>query len=107
MDAALKALAEPRRREILKLIWSRELPATEIAEQFSDVTRSAISQHVGVLREAELIIERRDGVRRLYRANHSQMDRLRRFLEEYWDDSLERLRQLAETAEQERGNSNG
>ncbi|HEY1762876.1 MAG TPA: metalloregulator ArsR/SmtB family transcription factor [Acidimicrobiales bacterium] len=107
MDAALKALAEPRRREILKLVWSRELPATEIAAQFGDVTRSAISQHVSVLREAELIIERRDGVRRLYRANHSQMDRLRRFLEEYWDDSLERLRQLAETAEQERGNSNG
>jgi DNA-binding transcriptional ArsR family regulator len=107
MDAALKALAEPRRREILKLVWSRELPATEIAAQFGDVTRSAISQHVSVLREAELIIERRDGVRRLYRANHSQMDRLRRFLEEYWDDSLERLRQLAETAERERGNSNG
>ena len=102
MDAALKAIAEPRRREILRLVWSRELPATEIAERFSDVTRSAISQHVSVLREAELIIERRDGVRRLYRANHSQMDRLRRFLEEYWDDSLERLRQLAESAEQER-----
>jgi DNA-binding transcriptional ArsR family regulator len=107
MDAALKALAEPRRREILKLVWSRELPATEIADQFSDVTRSAISQHVGVLREAELIIERRDGVRRLYRANHSQMDRLRRFLEEYWDDSLERLRHLAESAEQEKGISDG
>jgi DNA-binding transcriptional ArsR family regulator len=103
MDAALKALAEPRRREILKLVWSRELPATEIAAQFVDVTRSAISQHVSVLREAELIIERRDGVRRLYRANHSQMNRLRRFLEEYWDDSLEHLRQLAESAEQERG----
>lgn len=103
----MKALAEPRRREILKLIWSRELPATEIAEQFGDVTRSAISQHVSVLREAELILERRDGVRRLYRANHSQMDRLRRFLEEYWDDSLERLRQLAESAEQERGTSDG
>lgn len=102
MDAALKALAEPRRREILKLVWTRELPAAEIAERFSDVTRSAISQHVGVLREAELIIERREGVRRFYRANHSQMDRLRRFLEEYWDDSLERLRQLAESAEQER-----
>jgi|SRR6202453_2473625 DNA-binding transcriptional ArsR family regulator len=107
MDAALKALAEPRRREILKLVWSRELPATEIAAQFSDVTRSAISQHVSVLREAELILERRDGVRRLYRANHSQMNQLRRFLEEYWDDSLERLRQLAESAEQERGTSDG
>ena len=102
MDAALKAIAEPRRREILKLVWSDELPATEIAAHFSDVTRSAISQHVSVLRDAELIIERRDGVRRWYRANHSQMDRLRRFLEEYWDDSLDRLRQLAESAEQER-----
>jgi DNA-binding transcriptional ArsR family regulator len=105
MDAALKALAEPRRREILKLVWSRELPAAQIAAQFSDVTRSAISQHVSVLREAELIIERRDGVRRLYRANHAQMNQLRRFLEEYWEDSLERLRQLAESAEQERGTS--
>jgi DNA-binding transcriptional ArsR family regulator len=102
MDGALKAIAEPRRREILKLVWSRELPATEIAARFGDVTRSAISQHLGVLREAELIIERRDGVRRLYRANHSQMAELRRFLEEFWDDSLERLRQLAESAEQER-----
>jgi DNA-binding transcriptional ArsR family regulator len=107
MDAALKALAEPRRREILKLVWSRELPAAEIAGHFGDVTRSAISQHVSVLREAELIIERRDGVRRLYRANHSQMNRLRRFLEEYWDDSLERLRELAESAEQEKGTSDG
>jgi DNA-binding transcriptional ArsR family regulator len=107
MDAALKALAEPRRREILKLVWSHELPASEIAGHFADVTRSAISQHVSVLREAELVIERRDGVRRLYRANHSQMVRLRRFLEEYWDDSLDRLRQLAESAEQERGTSDG
>ncbi|MGA7834575.1 MAG: metalloregulator ArsR/SmtB family transcription factor [Acidimicrobiales bacterium] len=107
MDAALKALAEPRRREILRLVWSRELAATEIASQFSDVTRSAISQHVSVLREAELIIERRDGVRRLYRANHSQMNELRRFLEQYWDDNLDRLRQLAESAEQEKGTRDG
>ena len=78
-----------------------------IADRFSDVTRSAISQHLGVLREAELIIERRDGVRRLYRTNHVQMERLRRYLEEYWDESLERLRHVAESAERERGNSDG
>jgi len=107
MDAAFKALAEPRRREILKLVWSDELPAAVIADRFSDVTRSAISQHLGVLREAELIIERRDGVRRLYRTNHVQMERLRRYLEEYWDESLERLRHVAESAERERGNSDG
>ncbi len=104
MDIAFKALAEPRRREILKLVWSRELPATEIADQFHDVTRSAISQHLTVLREAELVTERRDGVRRLYRANHIQMDRLRRFLDEYWSGSLERLKHLAESAEREKGN---
>ncbi|TMK58098.1 MAG: transcriptional regulator, partial [Actinobacteria bacterium] len=39
MDAALKALAEPRRREILRLVWTRELPATDIADRFAEVTR--------------------------------------------------------------------
>ncbi len=104
MDAALKALAEPRRREILRLVWSEELPAAEIAAQFSDVTRSAISQHLGVLREAELVIERRDGARRLYRANQTEMARLRRFLDEYWTGSLLRLQSLAESAERKKGN---
>ena len=69
MDAALKALAEPRRRAILRLVWSQELPATEIAGQFPDVSRPAISQHLAVLKDAELVTERRDGTRRLYRAN--------------------------------------
>src|SRR5580692_11646780 len=99
MDAALKALAEPRRREILRLVWSDELAAAEIAARFDDVTRSAISQHLGVLREAALVVERRDGTRRLYRANHTQMDQLRRFLDEYWTESLHRLQDLAESAE--------
>jgi DNA-binding transcriptional ArsR family regulator len=107
MDTAFKALAEPRRREILKLVWSGEMPATEIAAHFGDVTRPAISQHLGVLREAGLVVERRDGVRRLYRANHAQMDQLRHFLEEYWSESLARLRYVAESAERERGNTDG
>jgi DNA-binding transcriptional ArsR family regulator len=107
MDTALKALAEPRRREILKLVWTAELPAAEIAAAFSDVTRSAISQHLGILREAALVIERREGVRRMYRANTEEMKRVRNFLEEYWLDSLDRLRDVAETAEREKGNTNG
>jgi len=102
MDAALKAIAEPRRREILRLVWSEELPAAQIAAQFDDVTRSAVSQHLGVLREAELVIERRDGTRRLYRANHAEMDRLRQFLDEYWTGSLRRLQDLAELAERQK-----
>jgi DNA-binding transcriptional ArsR family regulator len=99
MDTAFRALAEPRRREILRMIWSGEMPASHIAARFEDITRSAVSQHLGVLREAELILERRDGTRRLYRANHDEMARLRSFLDAYWTESLERLRDLAEAAE--------
>ena len=107
MDAVFRALAEPRRREILQLVWSEELPATQIAANFAEVTQSAISQHLGVLRRANLVIERRDGTRRLYRANYAEMDRLRRFLDEYWTGSLRNLRDLAESTEQEKGHSHG
>src|SRR5271163_546521 len=107
MDTAFKALSEPRRREILRLVWTDEMPAAQIAARFDDVTRSAVSQHLGVLREAELVIERRDGTRRLYRANHAQMDQLRRFLDEYWAGSLNRLQDLAESAQRERGTDHG
>ncbi len=99
MDAALKALAEPRRRAILRLVWSRELAATDIADRFGDVTRPAISQHLAVLKEAELVSERRDGTRRLYRANTATMDEVRAFLDQYWTSGLERLRDVAEAAQ--------
>ena len=103
VDAAFKALAEPRRREILRLIWSQELPAAQIAARFDDVTRSAVSQHLGVLRDADLVLKRSDGTRRLYRVNHEEMAKLRNFLDEYWTDSLECLRDLSEAAEQMKG----
>ncbi len=99
MDAALKALAEPRRREILRLVWSQELPASDIAERFGDVTRPAISQHLAVLKEADLVTERRDGTRRLYTAKRETVSELRDFLDHYWTSGLERLRDVAEAAE--------
>lgn len=102
VDAALKALAEPRRRAILRLVWSRELPATEIAGQFPDVTRPAISQHLAVLKGAALVTERRDGTRRLYRANTGTVAELRAFLDDYWSSGLDRLRDVAEAAEAEK-----
>ena len=107
MDAALKAIAEPRRREILRLVWSRELPATAIAEHFEGVTRPAISQHLGVLKAAGLVSERRDGTRRLYQARPEEMRRLREFLDDYWTTGLERLRDVAETAQREKESSHG
>ncbi len=107
MEAALKALAEPRRREILRLVWSEELPAAAIAARFTEVTRSAISQHLGVLREAGLVDERREGTRRLYRSNHHEMAKLRAFLDDYWTNGLERLRDVAEAAETAKENTHG
>ena len=77
MEAALKAArGATSAGEILRLGWCGGLPATAIAAQFTEVTRSAISQHLGVLREAGLMIERREGTRRLYRSNHHEMAKL-------------------------------
>jgi DNA-binding transcriptional ArsR family regulator len=95
MDAALNALAEPRRREILSLVRSRELSAGEIAAQF-DVTWPAISQHLGVLKNAGLVAERRDGTRRLYRARPEGLADLRAYLDRFWAAGLERLKREAE-----------
>jgi DNA-binding transcriptional ArsR family regulator len=103
MDTMLKTLAEPRRCEIIRLVWSEELPATEIADHFPDVTRSAISQHLGVLRRSGLVNERRDGTRRLYCVNQGEVAKLRAFLDSFWTNSLERLRDLAEASQQMKG----
>lgn len=100
MDAVLQAIAEPRRREILQLVWRNELPAGVIAGHFA-VSRPAISQHLRILKEAGLLDERRDGTRRLYRARPEGLAEVRAYFESLWDDSLDRLRTLAE-AEQER-----
>jgi DNA-binding transcriptional ArsR family regulator len=105
VDAALKALAEPRRREILRLVWTKELPASDIADHFAEVTRSAISQHLGVLKAAGLVTERRDGTRRLYQARRDEMKKLRKFLDDYWTTGLERLRDVAEAAERDKHNA--
>ena len=82
-DEVLKALAEPRRRAILRLVADDELAAGEIAAAF-DVTRPAISQHLTVLRVAGLLHERRDGTRRLYRARAEGLARPRALLDELW-----------------------
>lgn len=95
IDQALKALAEPRRREILRLVAHDELAAGEIAAAF-DVSRTAVSQHLTVLKDARLLDERRDGTRRLYRARPDGLAELRRFLDDLWASSLDVARGLVE-----------
>ena len=101
MEAALRALAEPRRRDILRLVVDRERSAGEIASHF-DVTRPAISQHLTVLKDAGLLAERRDGTRRLYRARPEGLDEVRAFLDEFWGTGLERLKTVAEQDQRRR-----
>jgi DNA-binding transcriptional ArsR family regulator len=97
MDSALQAIAEPRRREILRLIWSNELPAGEIASRFAgEVTRPAISQHLKVLKDAGLVSERRAGTRRFYAARPEGLSEVREYFESLWDTSLGRLKAAAE-----------
>ena len=103
MEAALRAIAEPRRRQILELVRERELSAGAIASQF-DVTRPAISQHLGVLKEAGLVDERRNGTQRLYRARPQGLSELKTFLDGFWDAKLEALQREAEREERKRGN---
>ena len=88
-------------------MWSEELPATDIAERFRDVTRPAISQHLAVLKDADLVTERREGTRRLYRAKTETMAELRAFLDEYWTSGLERLRDVAEAEEARKRQAKG
>jgi DNA-binding transcriptional ArsR family regulator len=100
MEVALRAIAEPHRRQILRLVWDSELSAGEIASHF-EVTRPAVSQHLHVLKEAGLVTERRNGARRLYRARPEGIAELKAFLEEFWGDRLEALKREAEREERE------
>jgi DNA-binding transcriptional ArsR family regulator len=102
-DEALRAIAEPRRRAILRLVADGELPAGAIAAAF-EVSRTAVSQHLTVLRKAGLLTERREGTRRLYRARPEGLDGLRQFLNDMWASSLETARAIVEA---ERGIGTG
>ena len=94
MDA-LQVVAEPRRREILRLVWDRELSAGDIAAHF-EVSFPAVSQHLGVLRDAGFVSVRRDGRARLYKAERGALGPLRPLLERTWTDTLDRLARLVE-----------
>jgi DNA-binding transcriptional ArsR family regulator len=104
VEAALKAIAAPRRRQILTLVRDGELSAGEIAGHF-DVTRPAVSQHLNVLKEAGLVTERRNGTRRLYRARPEGLAQLKAFLEEFWEERLDALKAEAEREEAEQHGS--
>jgi len=93
-----EAIAQPKRREILRLLAGGELSAGTIASHFA-VTQPAISQHLGVLKRAGLISERRDGTRRLYSTRAEGLADLHSFLAEVLPAGLQRLKEAAEAEE--------
>jgi len=94
----LVALSSPVRREILRMVWSDEKPAGEIARAF-DISWPATSQNLKVLRETGLIKERRSGTSRLYRADRTALRPLESYLRKTWSRKIDRLRLLAEAEE--------
>ena len=94
-EAALRAITNPRRREILRLVWKDELTSGDIASRF-DISWPAISQNLRVLEDAGLVDVRREGTTRYFRANHKRLGPLKNLLVTMWRDDLDRLAGLAE-----------
>jgi DNA-binding transcriptional ArsR family regulator len=90
-DAALKALAEPHRRDILKLVAGDPRPVGDIAGHL-DITPQAVSRHLKVLSEAGLVDERREGTRHLFVVNPDGFAAVQEFLASFWAEHLARLR---------------
>lgn len=95
MDAAARAVAEPTRREILRLVHDSERTVNDIAGHF-DVSRPAISQHLRVLSDADLVTVRSEGTRRYYRARPEGLAELGEWMQSFWGSSLARLKIEAE-----------
>jgi DNA-binding transcriptional ArsR family regulator len=98
---SLQLIAAPRRLRILELVWDRELSAGEIAAEF-DVSWSAVSQHITILRTAGLLIERREGTSRIYRADQAALGPLRLAVEAHWRAGSGRVKNLAEAEQQKK-----
>ena len=105
-EPAFHALADPRRRAILRLIRDQPRSVNEIAAQF-DITQQGISLHLKVLRDAGLVAVRADGQRHLYVVRPEGLAALRDFLAEFWPEQLQRLKQAVESGDQAAEPDNG
>jgi DNA-binding transcriptional ArsR family regulator len=101
-ESALAALAEPRRRAILRLVRDEPRSVNEIAAHF-EITQQAVSQHLQVLREVGLVDVRPVGQRRLYAVRVEGLESVREFLAQLWPESLEELKRAVESEQGDGG----
>jgi DNA-binding transcriptional ArsR family regulator len=103
--SVLAAIASPRRREILRLVWESEFQAGAIHDAMPDVTFGAVSLQLRALIESGAVDVRTDGRNRLYRARREALKPVAEILERMWSDALWRLKLQAELEETRRGPS--
>ncbi len=102
-SSTLAAVASPRRREILRLVWRDELSAGDIHRAMPDVTFGAVSLQLRALVESGLLTCRRDGRHRFYQADRAALGPIARMLETMWNDALWQLKIAAELEATRRG----
>lgn len=102
-SAVLGAIASPRRREILRLIWDNELAAGDIHRAMPDITFGAVSLQLRTLSAAGLVDCRPEKTQRFYRARRAALGSVGQALERMWDDALWRLKLAAELETTRRG----
>ena len=100
---ALTALASPRRREILRIIWNEEQTAGAIHRSMPDITFGAVSLQLRALAEAGLVESRAEQQRRYYRARRAALAPVAKMLEQMWSDALWKLKLTAELEQSRRG----
>ena len=98
---ALEALGDPTRRAIFELLADRPSAVGELAEQLP-VSRPAVSQHLKVLKDAGLVVDMRDGTRRIYELDPRGIDELRAYLDRFWGNALTRLKARTERKTEEK-----
>jgi DNA-binding transcriptional ArsR family regulator len=104
MDRALlSAIASPRRREILRLLWTGERAVGDIHQAMPDVTFGAVSLQLKALVDAGLVVSRPERQQRFYRVCRERAEPVAAMLEQMWDDSLWHLKLAAELEETRRG----
>jgi DNA-binding transcriptional ArsR family regulator len=106
VEESLQAISHRGRRTMLRLAWDAERTSSELAEA-AGLFRSAASQHLRILRDAGLVHVRVDANRRLYRVDPGRMASLRAFLEDFWGERLDALKDTAEAMDRIRDTRKG
>jgi DNA-binding transcriptional ArsR family regulator len=93
--AAFTALADPTRRKVLERLQGGPLAVVDIARDLP-VSRPAVSQHLKVLKESGLVVDRAEGTRRVYQIDPHGLGQVRRWLDQFWGEALDAFKAEAE-----------